>query len=511
MRLVALRWMVLTALLGSSACSALLDTDALKTEPAGDGGARDRGLADGRARDRGVVADRGIRPDAAVPTVVLTLVAASGAVLTQMNVTGPAQTGAAIVFTLRNTGTAATAGVPLPTLSNLANFEVITNACGAALAANASCTFSVRPKATTNGAYGGTLRVTSGSAGSNTLTLGGTASGFTVPPVLNLSAPSGAVLDAMNVTAPGPNGAPITFTVRNTGSTAMAAAVVITLANPTHFLVETNTCTAALAPNASCTFVVRPTATANGGYESSLQVAVGETASNPLTLSGSASGFAPAVTLTPATAQTGMDVTPAANPGAAVAFTIENTGSAPTTAAPTVVLSNTTNFEVSASTCTAVLAPAATCTFGVRPKATANGALSGTVQVTAGTGVSSATVTLSGTSSGFGPAVTLTPAAPQTGMDVTPAANPGAAVTFTVENTGTAPTTATPAVVLSNTTNFEVSTNTCTAVLAAQATCTFDVKPKAIANEDFTGTVQVTAGTGVSSATVNLSGAATGF
>ncbi|MBK6847982.1 MAG: choice-of-anchor D domain-containing protein [Proteobacteria bacterium] len=511
MRLVALRWMVLTALLGSSACSALLDTDALKTEPAGDGGARDRGLADGRARDRGVVADRGIRPDAAVPTVALTLAAASGAVLTQMNVTGPAQTGAAIVFTLRNTGTAATAGVPLPTLSNLANFAVITNACGAALAANASCTFSVGPKATTNGPYNATLRVTSGSASSNTLTLEGTASGFTVPPVLSLSAASGAVLDAMNVTAPGPNGAPITFTVRNTGSTAMAAAVVITLASPTHFLVETNTCTAALAANATCTFVVRPTATANGSYESSLQVAVGETASNPLTLSGTASGFAPAVTLTPSADQTGMNVTPGANPGAAVTFTVRNTGSAPTTVAPTVVLSSTTNFEVSVSTCTAVLAAAATCTFGVRPKATADGALSGTVQVTAGTDVSSGTVNLSGTASGFGPAVRLTPASAQTGMDVTLAANPGAAVTFTVENTGTAPTTAAPNVVLSNTTNFEVSADTCTVVLAAQATCTFDVKPKATVDGAFSGTVLVNAGTGVSSAPVSLSGTATGL
>lgn len=514
MRLSPLRSIALAALSGTMACSALLDTDALKTEGQGDAGRRDRGVSDGRARDRGVTPDSGARVDAALPAAALSLTAASGAVLTQMNVTGPAPgTSTAIVFTLRNTGTAATVGVPLPSLTNLTNFEVSANACAAALAPNASCTFSVKPRATANGSYNATLRVSSGTVSSNPLGLAGAASGFVVPPVLELTAASGAVLTAMNVSAPGP-GAPITFTVRNTGATAMSAAVTITLSNTTNFElpVATNNCTAALAAGASCTFQVRPKATADGPYEASLTVAVGASASNGLTLSGTASGFAPALTLTPSADQTGMNVQYGTTP-AAVAFTVRNTGGAPTTVLPTVVLSNTTNFEVATgSTCTAVLDPAASCTFSVRPKATADGALSGTVRVTAGTNVVSALVNLRGTASGFAPALSLTPSAAQTGMDVT-GTSPGAAVTFTLTNTGGTPTTDVPLISLTNASNFGIATgsDTCTAVLAPGASCTFGVWPKATVDGDFSGTVKVTAGAGVESAEVNLSGTASGF
>lgn len=514
MRLSPLRSIALAALSGTMACSALLDTDALKTEGQGDAGRRDRGVSDGRARDRGVTPDSSVRVDVGVvPQAALSLTAASGAVLTQMNVTGPAPgTSTAIVFTLRNTGTAATAGVPLPSLTNLTNFEVSANACGAALAPNASCTFSVRPKATANGSYNATLRVSSGTVSSNSLSLAGAASGFLVPPVLELTAGSGAVLTAMNVTAPGP-GTPITFTVRNTGATAMSAAVTITLSTTTNFEIPAanNNCTAALAAGATCTFQVRPKATADGPYEASLTVAVGASASNGLTLSGTASGFAPALTLTPSADQTGMNVTPAANPGAAVTFTVTNTGGTPTTVLPTVVLSTTTNFEVATgSTCTAVLDPAASCTFSVRPKATADGALSGTVRVTAGTNVVSATVNLRGTASGFAPALSLTPSAAQTGMDVQ-SGTPPAVVTFTVTNTGGTPTTVLPTVVLGNPGNFALVANLCTGVLDAGEACTFGVRPTATVDGDFSGNVQVTAGEGVASATVDLSGTASGF
>lgn len=519
MRPSALRSIALTALLATSACTALLDTDALQVEGIGDGGARDRGLRDGRARDAAVGADRGVIADAgrdaAVPRAQLTLTAAAGAVLTQMNVTGPALTGATIIFTLRNSGTAATTGVPVPTLSNGANFEVVANQCTAALAAGASCTLSVRPKATANGPYNSTLRVASSNVSSNALTLGGTASGIVAAPVLELSAATGATLDAMNVTAPDTNGAAITFTVRNTGSTAMASPLTIQLGSPSHFLVESNTCTSALGAGATCTFAVRPTATANGGYESGLEVKVGTLVSNALNLSGTASGFAPTLTLTPATTQTGMNVTPAANPGAAVLFTVKNTGTAPTEVIPTVVRAPVANFEVFSNTCTAVLEVEATCTFELKPKATTNQVIDGSVQVTAGSNVGTASVKLAGAASGFSAlSLAITPAA-RTGMDVTGPATTGTAVTFTVVNND--PTTTALAVAVafggSSPSAFQVvdsATDCIGADLAPAATCTFQVQPTASANGALSATMTVGDAT-LGSNTVTLGGTASGF
>ncbi|MBK8479660.1 MAG: choice-of-anchor D domain-containing protein [Proteobacteria bacterium] len=519
MRLSALRSFTLTALVATSACTALLDTEALNVEGVGDGGARDRGLRDGRARDAGVGGDRGVVADAgrdgAVPRAQLTLTAPSGAVLTEMNVTGPALTGTAIIFTLRNSGTAATAGVPAPTLSNGANFEVVANNCAAALAAGASCTLSVRPKATANGPYNSTLRVVSSTVSSNALTLGGTASGIVAAPVLNLSAATGATLDQMDVASPGPTGDAIIFTVRNTGSTAMASAVAIELGSPTHFLVEDNTCTTALADGATCTFSVRPTAAANASYESGLEVRVGTQVSNALNLSGTASGFAPALTLTPGTAQTGMNVTPAANPGAAVSFTVENTGTAPTAVIPTVVRAPVANFDVVNNTCTAVLVVGATCTFDLKPKATVNQLLDGTVEVTAGSGIRTASVKLGGTASGFAAlSLAMTPAT-RTGMDVSGPATTGTAVTFTVVNND--PTTTAVAVavaIVGNTASaFRVvdsATDCIGADLAPAATCTFQVEPTASANEALSATMTVGDAT-LGSNTVTLEGSASGF
>jgi hypothetical protein len=88
--------------------------------------------------------------------------------------------------------------------------------------------------------------------------------------------------------------------------------------------------------------------------------------------------------------------------GSNVTFTVTNNGTA-TSASLSFSLSNTTNFSFTGGTCvngSTQLAPGGTCTIIVQPRATANGSLSGNLNVTANNNPSYA---LSGTASGFGP------------------------------------------------------------------------------------------------------------
>ena len=96
----------------------------------------------------------------------------------------------------------------------------------------------------------------------------------------------------------------------------------------------------------------------------------------------------------------------------------------------------------------------------------------------------------------------------QTGMDVTKAQNPGAYVTFTLTNRGSA-TSVTLTTSLSNETNFEFKTNNCAGqTLAPQASCTLQVRPKATGNGALSGQLQIS---GHNNPSANLSGTASGF
>ena len=95
----------------------------------------------------------------------------------------------------------------------------------------------------------------------------------------------------------------------------------------------------------------------------------------------------------------GMNVAGPGNPatGTAIVFTVTNTGGQ-TSATPTPAIAPTTNFSITASTCTAPLAAGATCTVTIRPQATADGPYAATLTINANNAPS---IALSGTASGF--------------------------------------------------------------------------------------------------------------
>jgi hypothetical protein len=93
-----------------------------------------------------------------------------------MNVTNGTSPGSYITFTLTNTGSAASNTITT-SLSNTTNFEFGTNNCAnITLNIGGSCTIQVRPKASSNTTYSGTLTITANN--NPTATLSGTASGF---------------------------------------------------------------------------------------------------------------------------------------------------------------------------------------------------------------------------------------------------------------------------------------------------------------------------------------------
>ena len=99
-----------------------------------------------------------------------------------MNITNGNSPGPALTFTIRNTGTAATA--PLSGLRYGGNpdaFEEVpgsNNCSGRSLVPSDDCSFQVRPLASSNGSYSASIRVDDGNVSTETLVLLGVASGF---------------------------------------------------------------------------------------------------------------------------------------------------------------------------------------------------------------------------------------------------------------------------------------------------------------------------------------------
>ncbi len=115
--------------------------------------------------------------------------------------------------------------------------------------------------------------------------------------------------------------------------------------------------------------------------------------------------------------------------------------------------------------------------------------------------VNSPTVTLSATPSSGANMNVTGPGAPATGTEVV----------FTIENTGTA-ISAALGVSLTNSTNFSVTTDTCTGnTLAVSATCDVGVTPQASADGNYFGTLSVEDGTNNTQVNIGMSGVSSGF
>ena len=273
-------------------------------------------------------------------------------------------------FTITNPGTTTVTGVTASTNSPAYTIVGPSTCQGATLAANGTCTVTVR---FTPGAGGGQQ--------DGTLTVTGTgAAGSAVVPLTGF----GLTAASISISPPGQFGSAVigtsvmrTFTVTNNGGTATPVPTV-TLTSPDFSL--NNGCTAAIAPNGgTCTIVVTFTPTAPAGTKNAtLVVMAGTTVNHALT--GDAITNAQIVT-NPGSLT--FDPTLLGDSSNTQTFTLTNNGSV-TSGPITIVRTGNADFTQT-NNCT-TLAQGASCTVTVTFSPTATGARQATFTVNTGAG-----------------------------------------------------------------------------------------------------------------------------
>ena len=273
---------------------------------------------------------------------------------------------ASATFSLKNTGPVDTLAAPGIT-SSYTDYVVSSAAtlpCTGVLKAGASCNFVVTfTPSGTNPSDSATLTasVTPGNGGTFSLTSAGAEA------VLSISPPSGwpgfgTVEVDQSVSA--------TFTVTNTGAVATRAAPSVN-SSKGHFAVSPGPlpCSAVLAINGTCNFVLTFTPTAVVTTDSStLTAAVTLGTTGTYQVSGSAA--VPTLAVIPPSAGFGFGYVTLTESSSAT-FQVQNNGPVAAAGAPSITSSNPTLFVVSAAStnpCTGTLGVGATCNFVVTYK-----------------------------------------------------------------------------------------------------------------------------------------------
>ena len=101
---------------------------------------------------------------------------------TNMDISGGSSPGSSVILSLTNTGEEDSLTVQTPSISgSTANFQITVNNCtGSILSAGQSCTISIRPMAVGNKSYSLDFSISDSRVSSNTISLSGTASGFSL-------------------------------------------------------------------------------------------------------------------------------------------------------------------------------------------------------------------------------------------------------------------------------------------------------------------------------------------
>lgn len=375
-------------------------------------------------------------------------------------------TGTPFVFTITNTGGASTGTLATAlTGGGLDQFAITTNGCtGMVLASQATCTIAVRFAPTSAGAKSASLTVTGSPGGSAATSLNGVG---LAPAMLSIAPTAqnyGNVVTTNNSTA--------TMTLTNTGGVMSGTpSVVLGGADMALFTVASNTCVAALAPAGTCTVTVRFAPTTTGLKAGTLTVTATPGGMAVAALSGT--GIGPgALSMSPTSRDLGSILQ--GQMSTAFSFTVSNTGGVATSSlTASITGSDASHFMITSDMCTGqTLAPAATCMVSALFQPSSAGAKTASLSVTATMG-GTAAATLNGT--GLGPAsLTITPTSATFGSVTLNTTS--AATSFTVRNTGGV-SSGVPSASLGGTNagDFNISGDTCTAMLAPNATCTVQV------------------------------------
>ncbi|MDR3773475.1 MAG: choice-of-anchor D domain-containing protein [Terracidiphilus sp.] len=386
--------------------------------------------------------------------------------------------------------------VPIPSTGEFA----ATDTCNGQLAGPGQCTVSVVFTPNSQGPRTGTLWIND-ALGTQQVALSGTG---VQAATLSISSNSPAFANNtltfanqdLNVAS-----APAVLTITNSGG--VAAGIVGFLipgssvpgSPASYFATGTTTCTAPLAPGGSCTVPVIFTPGAAGASSAALNIAAA--GAKPVTVPLNGTALAPS----------GLNVAPPQ-----LTFGATVVGS--TSAAQTVMVSNTSNVQASQLTivpsagfvlaqngCPASLAAGANCTVGVEFSPTSTGAVTGALTVTSAAIANAATVTLTGTGA-VASGIQVTPASidfAATGVGLT-----SSATTVTVTNTGIVA--ALDNLALQVPAGFQLVNNTCAAALGPGTSCTAGVEFAPTAAGAQAGSLTVTSSTISTGASVPLNG-----
>jgi len=359
--------------------------------------------------------------------------------------------------------------------------------------------FTVQFKPTSAGAKSASITITSNDSdeGTYVIYLNGTATASVISVVQGATTyPSnGTAYDFGNVVQATAS-APVTFTIKNTGNAALNLTN-LPLTATGDFQITTQPTSPVAATTGTTTFIVTFTPTALGVRTGTITIASNDPATPSYVLKLTGTGIVPPAPeinvkvgttdyLTASTYSFGTVNVGTATP--ATTFTIENTGNAVLnlTGTPKIAISgtNATDFTVTQTTTTATVAAAATTTFTVSLNATAAGARTAILTIANNdSNEGSYVINLSATAVApeinvkVGTTNYLTTTTYSFGAVIVGTATP--AVTFTIENLGTAALnlTGTPIVLKSgtNAADYTVTQTTTTASVAAAASTTFTV------------------------------------
>jgi len=355
-----------------------------------------------------------------------------------------------------------------------------TDNCPSLLFPGSNCTANVTFAPSATGDVTGTLTINddSGNAGAmQTVMLSGTGTA----PVASVSPASLSFSSQVE----GATSTAKTVTVLNSGTGPLLVSSVTANAP----FSQTNTCSASIAPGASCAISVTFSPTAIGLFTGTLTI-VDNAGTQTVALSGSGTAQ---VTLSPTSLNLGTMVIGSTS----AAKTVTLTNRAKVSIAFTSIAASA-NFGVASNTCGSSVAAGASCTVGVTFTPVAAGTATGSLTFTDSALNSPQSVNLTGTGASAGGSVTVSPSSLLFPQQPTGTTSTGMSVTVT--NTGTTAVTINGATI----TGDFADTTTCTSSLAAGKSCSVTVTFAPTVAGTRTGTLTVNLSTGAQ--VVSLSG-----
>ncbi|MDR3676720.1 MAG: choice-of-anchor D domain-containing protein [Acidobacteriota bacterium] len=299
-------------------------------------------------------------------------------------------TSAAQSVTLTNTGNASLTITSIAATGTNSSDFTVTKTCGSSLAANASCTISVKFTPAAIGSRAASVSIIDNAVGSpQTITLAGTG-----------SAPSaGVTTTSLTFTSQnlGTTSTAQVVTLNNTGNAALTISSITFTGTNSGDFAETTTCGSTLASGSSCTFSVTFTPLAAGSRTASLVITdnSNDVTGSQQSVSLTGTGTGPVVSLSATSLAFGSQSLNTSS--ASLGVTLTNTGNASLTITSISVTGTNAGDFTQTNTCVSPVAANGTCTITVKFTPTAILSRNASVTITDNATSSPQTVTLTGT------------------------------------------------------------------------------------------------------------------